>query len=123
LVGERTLARNTQRSYRDALVLLLPFIADHVHKSVDQLQIDNITAEHVRLFLHDLEQRRQCSVTTRNQRLAAIHAMVRFIGHRSPKHIAWCGQLMTIPFKKAAQTPITYLANAVIDALLGAPDS
>src|SRR5437016_841602 len=122
LVGERNLARNTQRSYRDALVLLLPFIADHVHKSVDQLQIDDITAEHVRLFLHDLEQRRHCSVTTRNQRLAAIHALARFIGQRSPEHIVWCGQLRTIPCKKAAQTPITSLEKAEMDALLGAPD-
>jgi site-specific recombinase XerD len=122
LVGERNLARHTQRSYRDALVLLLPFIADHVHKSVDQLQIDDLTAEHVRLFLHDVEQRRQCSVTTRNQRLAAIHALARFIGQRSPEHIAWCGQLRAIPFKKAAQTPITYLEKAEMDALLGAPD-
>ena len=121
LVGERNLARNTQRSYRDALVLL-PFIADHVHKSVDQLPIDDITAEHVRRFLHDLEQRRQCRVTTRNQRLAAIHALARFIGQRSPEPIAWCGQLRTIPFKKAAQAPITYLEKAEMDALLGAPD-
>src|SRR6266852_4842456 len=86
LVGERNLARHTQRSYRDALVLLLPFIADHVHQSVDQLQIDDLTAEHVRLFLHDLEQRRHCRVTTRNQRLAAIHALARFIGQRSPEY-------------------------------------
>jgi integrase/recombinase XerD len=27
LVGERNLARNTQRSYRDTLSLLIPFIA------------------------------------------------------------------------------------------------
>ena len=27
LVGERNLAPNTQRSYRDTLVLLLPFVA------------------------------------------------------------------------------------------------
>ena len=122
LVGERNLAHNTQRSYRDALVLLLPFIADSVHKSVDQLQIDDLTAEHVRLFLHDVEQRRHCSVTTRNQRLAAIHALARFIGQRSPEHIAWCGQLRTIPCKKTTQTPITYLEKAEMDALLGAPD-
>src|SRR5215813_12782744 len=122
LVDERNLARNTQRSYRDVLVLLLPFIADFVHKSVDQLQIDDLTAEHVRRFLHDVEQRRHCSVTTRNQRLAAIHALARFIGQRSPEHIAWCGQLRTIPFKKTAQTPITYLEKAEMDALLGAPD-
>src|SRR5262249_16539728 len=122
LVGERNLARNTQRSYRDALVLLLPFIADSVHKSVDQLQIDDITAEHVRLFLHDVEQRRHCSVTTRNQRLAAIHALARFIGQRSPEHIAWCGQLRTIPIKKTASPPTTYLKKRERVGLLSAPD-
>lgn len=121
LVGERNLARNTHRSYRDVLVLLLPFLADFVHKSVDQLQIDDITAEHVRLFLHDVEQRRHCSVTTRNQRLAALHALARFMGQRSPEHMAWCGQLRTIPFKKTAQTPIPYLEKAAMDALRGAP--
>ena len=31
LVGERNLARNTQQSYRDALTLLIPFIAGKVH--------------------------------------------------------------------------------------------
>ena len=32
LVGERNLSRNTQRSYRDTLALLIPFIADKAHK-------------------------------------------------------------------------------------------
>ncbi|MHC4228926.1 MAG: site-specific integrase, partial [Planctomycetota bacterium] len=59
LMGERNLARNTQRSYRDALVLLLPFIAGHLHKPVEQLRIDDLAAEHVQLFLQDVEQRRQ----------------------------------------------------------------
>ena len=122
LVSERNLARNTQRSYRDALVLLVPFLADHVRKPVDQLPIDDVTVEHVRLFLQDVEQRRQCSVTTRNQRLAVIHALARFIGQRSPEHIAWCGQLRAIPFKKAAQTQLTYLEKAEMEVLLAAPD-
>src|ERR1700674_376405 len=100
LVGERNLARNTQRSYRDALVLLIPFIANTVRKPVDQLLIDDVTAEHVRLFLQALEQGRRCSVTTRNQRLAVIHALARFIGQQSPEYIAWCGQLRAMPFKK-----------------------
>jgi len=122
LVGERNLARNTQRSYRDALVLLLPFIADRVHKSVDQLSIEDLTADHVRQFLQDVEQKRGCSVATRNQRLAAIHALVRFIGQRSPEHLEWCGQLRSIPFKKTAQPPIPYLEKAEMDAVLAAPD-
>ena len=33
LVSERNLARNTQRSYRDTIALLVPFIAGKVHNT------------------------------------------------------------------------------------------
>ena len=122
LLGERNLARNTQRSYRDTLVLLIPFIADQAAQAVDQLRVEQVTPDHVRLFLTYLEQQRQCRVTTRNQRLAAIHAFAHFIGQRSPEHIAWCGQIRAIPFKKTASRQITYLEKAEMDALLAAPD-
>ena len=122
LVGERNLARNTQHSYRDTLVLLIPFIAGQASQPVDQLLIEHVTAERVRLFLDHVEQHRQCSVATRNQRLAALHALAHFIGQRSPEHIQWCGEIRAIPFKKAASRQITYLEKAEMDALLAAPD-
>jgi integrase/recombinase XerD len=65
-VTERNLAHNTQRSYRDTLKLLIPFIANKAGKQVDQLTVINVVAEHVRLFLLDLEETRGCSTTTRN---------------------------------------------------------
>jgi site-specific recombinase XerD len=40
LVGERNLARNTQRSYRDTLALMVPFIAARVRKQIDQLTVE-----------------------------------------------------------------------------------
>jgi integrase/recombinase XerD len=122
LVGERNLARNTQKSYRDSLALLVPFIAGKVHKTVDQLEIDHLTAEHVRQFLRHLEEGRGCGIPTRNQRLAAIHALAHFIAERGPEHIAWCGQIQSVPFKRAAKTSITYLEKSEMDALLAAPD-
>jgi site-specific recombinase XerD len=54
--------------------------------------------------------------------LAAIHALARFVGEHSPEHIAWCGQIRSIPFKKASKTLIPYLEKPEMDALLGAPD-
>jgi integrase/recombinase XerD len=123
LVADRNLARNTQRSYRDALTLLIPFVADKLHHPVDRLTMINVSADLVRLFLADVEQSRKCSIATRNQRLAAIHALARFVGEHSPEHIAWCGQIRSIPFKKANKTVIPYLDKAEMDALLGAPDS
>jgi len=54
LVSERNLARNTQRSYRDTLSLLLPFVAQQVQKEVDQISVIDVSADVVRLFLRHL---------------------------------------------------------------------
>ena len=122
LVSERNLARNTQCSYRDALTLLIPFVAGKLHHSVDRLTLVEISADLVRLFLVDLEQSRHCTIATRNQRLAAIHALARFVGEHSPEHITWCGQIRSIPFKRASKALVPYLDKPEMDALLGAPD-
>jgi integrase/recombinase XerD len=124
LVAERNLASNTQRSYRDTLVLLIPFVAKKAGKAVDRLSVVDMSAELIRLFLADLETSRRCAIVTRNQRLAAIHALARFVGEHSPEHIVWCAQLRAIPFKKpTARAVIPYLDKSEMDALLAAPDS
>jgi len=122
LVAERNLARNTQRSYRDALALLIPFAAGKLNQAVDRLTVVDVSPDLVRLFLADLEQARRCAITTRNQRLASVHALARFVGEHSPEHIAWCGQIRSIPFKKCSKVVIPYLDKPQMDALLDAPD-
>jgi site-specific recombinase XerD len=122
LVGERNLARNTQRSYRDTLRLLLPDVAQRTGKPVDRLNVTDLSAEHVRQFLSDLEEKRRCAIVTRNQRLAAVHALARFIGLHAPELVEWCGQVRAVPFKKAPKTLVTYLEKAEMDALLAAPN-
>ena len=122
LVGERNLARNTQRSYRDTLRLLLPDVARRAGKPIDRLAVTDLSAERVRQFLSELEEKRGCAIATRNQRLAAIHALARFIGLHAPELVEWCGQVRAVPFKKAPQALVTYLEKAEMDALLAAPD-
>jgi integrase/recombinase XerD len=122
LVGERNLARNTQQSYRDALCLLIPFVAGKSRRTVDRLAVTDVSAERVRQFLSDLEQTRGCSLTTRNQRLATIHALAAFVAERSPEHIAWCATIRSVPFKRAIKTQVCYLEKSEMDALLAAPD-
>jgi len=122
LVTERNLARNTQRSYRDTLRLLLPFIARQTHMQIDRLAVTDLSAGHIRQFLLELEQNRHCGISTRNQRLAAIHSLANFIGMHSPEHLEWCGQIRAIPFKKGTRPAITYLEKTEMDALMAAPD-
>jgi site-specific recombinase XerD len=122
MVGERNLARNTQRSYRDTLILLLPFVATQQQTDIDRLTVEQVAPDLIRRFLQDLETTRRCSIATRNQRLAAIHALARFISAHSPEHVAWCGMIRGISFKKAPQPVIAYLEKDEMDALLAAPD-
>jgi site-specific recombinase XerD len=122
LVADLNLARNTQASYRDALTLLLPFVAKQQGHAIDLLETEQLAPDVVRRFLAHVEDERHCSVSTRNQRLAAIHAFARFIGTRSPEHLAWCAELTAIPFKKAAKGTLPYLEKPEMDALLAAPD-
>ena len=56
LVAERNLSRNTQRSYRDTLRLLIPFAADHHRTAVDRLVVTEVSADVVRGFLRDIEE-------------------------------------------------------------------
>lgn len=121
-IGERNLARNTQRSYRDTLALLLPFTAASVGTPVDRLVIDDLSSERVRAFLHHLEAARGCALSTRNQRLAALHALAHFIGHHRPEPIAWTAQIRGIPFKKTTLAVMASLDKAEMDALLQVPD-
>ena len=56
LVTELNLARNTQRSYRDTLSLLLPFTAQQVQEEVDEISVIDVSPDLVRLFLRHLEE-------------------------------------------------------------------
>jgi site-specific recombinase XerD len=119
---ERNLSKNTQKGYRDSLEQLLVYISQKCRKPIDSLALDDISPERVKLFLQYLEQERKNSITTRNQRLAALHAWVRFIGSHHCEYIGWCNEIRTIPFKKTSQSPRDHLEKDEMDALLNAPD-
>jgi site-specific recombinase XerD len=123
VVGERNLAHNTQASYRDTMILLLPFSAGDAKKSIEHLALEHLSPDLIRRFLLHLEQQRSCSVVTRNQRLAAIHAFVRFVGEHSPEHLTWCTQIRAIPFKKTSSPTMSYLDKTEMDTLLDAPNT
>jgi len=122
LVAERNLALNTQKSYRDMLLQFLPYAAGKARKTIDRLTVDDLSARVVRQFLSHMEQQRNCTISTRNQRLGGIHALARFIAEHSPEHIDWCAQIRLIPFKKTSRPAIAYLDKSEMDALLAAPD-
>jgi integrase/recombinase XerD len=122
VVADRNLSRNTQRSYRDAIRLLLEFMAEHHATDPTRLTVEQVTAEVVRAFLAHLEDERGNAVATRNQRLAAIHSLFRFIGRQVPELVEQATQIQTIPSRRTATPTMGYLDKNELDALLAVPD-
>ena len=122
IVTERNLARNTQLSYRDTFVLLIPFISAKVRKPADRLAVDDLSSRRVLEFLAHLEDERGCSVQTRNLRLSAIRAFARFVASRNPAHLEWSASIRAITVKKAAPRPIGWLTRTEMMALIDVPD-
>jgi integrase/recombinase XerD len=122
LPGACGVSPHTVRSYRDAFVLLLRYLAARCNREVVQLDLDALDPESVLAFLNDLEQSRGNCTTTRNARLAAIHAFARCVAARYPDHIAVCQRLLAIPFKRARSGVVEYLETTEVRAMLDAAD-
>jgi site-specific recombinase XerD len=122
VVADRNLTLNTQRSYRDSIRLLLRFLHEHHALEPTQITVEQITAAVARTFLTHLEEQRGNSVSTRNQRLAAIHSLFRFVARQVPELVDHAAQIHAIPLRRSAAPTVAYLEKPEIDALLAVPD-
>jgi len=121
-IEHRTLTPNTQRSYRDAIQLLLRYLQDHHELEPAQVTVEQVTASITHSFLSHLEQHRGNSVSTRNQRLKAIQALFQIIARQAPELRDHAAQIHALRPRRAAAPALAYLDEAEIDALLGVPD-
>ena len=123
LIGARGLSTNTILAYRDALKLLLTFAAEHLHKPVDQLKIEDLDDKTVLAFLDDIETERGGSIRTRNTRLAGIRTFFRYVGQEEPVLLQQCRKVRQIPTKRFEHKTIDYLNNDEIQALFDSVDT
>lgn len=114
----RGMSAHTIHSYRDSVVLLLRFLASQRKRRVEDLDLTDFEVDDVIAFLAYLEDVRKNSVTTRNVRLAAIHAFFRYVGAYHPEQLDRVQRILGIPFKRARQRVIEYLERNEIEAIL-----
>lgn len=122
LPSVRNVSPNTVVSYRDTFKQLLIFMKEQQGIRPERLTIRDITKEAVISFLEDIESSKGNSIGTRNQRLAAVHALFRYIQTQEPDTIFQCQQILSIPFKKQPKKTVRYLTEEETSLLLSAPD-
>ena len=115
-------SRNTILSYRDTFILFLDYLKKEKKIKINELQFNNINENVITDFLLFLENNRKNSISTRNQRLAAIHAFFKFVKKRELSYYNLCSSILSITFKKAPQNTISYFSKNELEILIKLPD-
>src|SRR4030043_246998 len=123
MAGQRNLSSNTIKSYRDTFVLLLEFIKLNHGISPEKIMIKYIDKNIIEKFLNWLETSRNNGISTRNQRLAGIHAFFRYLQGEKPDYLFHCQRILSIPIKKAPKPVIGYLSEEAMKLILRMPDN
>lgn len=122
LPGQRNLSPNTIQSYRDTFTLLLRYGRDNYGWVPDNLTLQALDRSSIEGFLEWLEHVRHCTIATRNQRLAALHAFFRYVAVEAPEHFAASQRVLGIPFKRKAAPMVGYLTPTALQRLLAQPN-
>jgi integrase/recombinase XerD len=121
LLRQRQASPHTVATYRDCFRLLLQFAQKRLGKNPSRLQIEDLDARFLGLFLDHLESTRKNSARTRNSRLGAIHSFFKYVALEEPAHALHCQRVLAMPNKRHEQRPIDFLNRKEIDALLAVP--
>ena len=87
LTVERHASRHTVLAYRDSLKLFFRYAAERFGCAADELDYAALDVDVIRSFLDWLQTQRKCGPRTRNHRLAAIKAFVRYMASVTPEHL------------------------------------
>jgi site-specific recombinase XerD len=119
---EQGCSPHTCETYAHAFRLLFVFASARLAIKPSQICLEQIDAPLILDFLAHIETQRNNCAATRNGRLAAVKAFIRFIEFRVPSALAQARQIHAIPVKRHDQTLVRHLTMEEIRAILNAPN-
>lgn len=119
---QRGYSQHTCEAYAHSFRLLFTFAAKRLGTKPSQLHLEQLDAALVLDFLAHIECERGNGAATRNLRLAAIKAFMRYTEYQAPCALEQIRQIHAIPSKRHDQKLIRHLTMEEIRAILNAPD-
>ena len=120
---ERGYSPHTCENYAHAFRLLFAFAAERHRTRPSGLYLEHLDAQLILAFLTHLEVERGGGPATRNARLAAVKAFMRYVEFRHPAALAQVRQVLAIPTKRHDTPLVRHLVMDEIRAILDAPDT
>jgi site-specific recombinase XerD len=122
LQAQQQVSPHTVASYRDTLRLLLAFVQQQTGRAPSQQTLSDWNAPMILRFLDYVEKERGCQARTRNTRLAALRALMRYVAQHAPEALALASQVLAIPLKRFDRRLIHPLSVPEVEAILAATD-
>lgn len=121
LAAQRAVSPRTVACYRDALMLFLDFSSRRLKKSATSLTLNDIQPDLILAFLDHLEVERHNAVRSRNLRLTALRAFLKFAGRRDVASLHVIEQALAVPMKRFERPMLGFLTREEMLAVLGQP--
>jgi len=123
LTQHRALSPRTVVAYRDAFMLFLDFATTRCAKSPAAMKLTDITPDLILAFLDHLEHERHNAVRSRNARLAALRAFLKFAAHRDVSSLHAIERSLGVPMKRFERPMLGFLSREEMLAVIGTPGS
>jgi site-specific recombinase XerD len=121
LQQQRAMSPRTVAAYRDAFMLFLDFAKSRLRKQPTAIRLRDITPALILGFLDHLEHERGNSVRSRNARLAALRAFLKFAGRRDVTALHVVEQALGVPMKRFERPMVGFLTREEMLAIIGEP--
>ncbi|MGB2902220.1 MAG: tyrosine-type recombinase/integrase [Candidatus Dechloromonas phosphoritropha] len=121
LVTQRAVSPRTVACYRDALMLFLDFSSQRLKRAATSLKLNDIQPDLILAFLDHLERERHNAVRSRNLRLTALRAFLKFAGRRDVASLHVVERALAVPMKRFERPMLGFLTREEMLAVLGQP--
>lgn len=113
---------NTMRSYRYSFRLLFQFLYESYGIQPGKVDFSNLNSDRILAFLQWLEEERNCGISTRNQRFAAIRSFSNYASrYYFQPALTFTTAVSTIPPKKMPKKAMAYMTKEEMTIVLSLP--
>jgi len=119
----KNVSEKTLDTYTNTFIYFLTYCQDIEAIKIEKMSVGDFNAELVERYLHWLETEKGNSLSTRNNRLAAIHSFVRYLQPKEPRYLLNFQQILAIPTKKVQQKTVQSLSKEAVRTILRQPDT
>lgn len=118
IIGECNYSNNTKASYSTTFYLFIQYLNKQYNIKSNNIEIESINKDTILNFLNWLENERHASISTRNQRLAALKSFYKFVQTNEPDLFNTCSLILGIKNKKESKKIISYFSENEIKIII-----